>query len=221
VTQAGATQAEGEPESPAPSRTRRDRDNIRELLLESAIIEFGENGFEGASTRSIAERVDAHQPQINYHFATKAELWRAAIDHLFAQLADALGDVEPSADLADNFAILIRRLVEFSAARPQLHQIMTHESGSASERLTWLTETHVRPRYRELRAIWMQLQDAGIAAPIDPSLIHYVLIGAASLPYLNIAEARLLLGADPASADIIDRHVNGLIATLLPGRVDG
>jgi len=202
----------------APSRTRRDRDNIRELLLESAIVEFGEKGFDGASTRSIADRVDAHQPQINYHFDTKAELWRAAIDHLFAQLTEALGTVEPGTDPADAFADLTRRLVEFSAAHPQLHQIMTHESGSLSERLTWLTETHVRPRYRELRDIWTQLQEAGIAAPIDPSLIHYVLVGAASLPYLNIAEARLLLEADPASAEVIDRHVNGLIATLLPGR---
>ena len=214
------TQAEVGSDRPAPPRTRRDRDNIRELLLESAIIEFGEKGFEGASTRSIAERVDAHQPQINYHFATKAELWRAAVDHLFAQLSKALGDLDPGADVAETFANVVRRLVEFSAARPQLHQIMTHESGSPSERLTWLTDTHVRPRYLELRTIWTQLQDAGIAAPIDPSLIHYVLIGAASLPYLNIAEARLLLEADPASAAVIDRHVDGLIATLLPGRTD-
>jgi len=186
-------------------------------LLESAIVEFGEKGFDGASTRSIADRVAAHQPQINYHFATKADLWRAAIDHLFAQLSLALGAIEPGDDAAQAFATLVRRLVEFSAARPQLHQIMTHESGSASERLTWLTETHVRPRYRELRALWVQLQDAGVAAPIDSSLIHYVLVGAASLPYLNIAEARLLLEADPVSSEVIDRHVSGLVATLLPG----
>ena len=37
-----------------------------------------------ASTTSIARRVDAHQPQINYHFDSKQALWTAAVDHLFA-----------------------------------------------------------------------------------------------------------------------------------------
>ena len=53
-------------------RLRRTRTDIREALLESALIEFGAKGFDGASTRAIAQRVEAHQPQINYHFESKA-----------------------------------------------------------------------------------------------------------------------------------------------------
>ena len=68
-------------------RPRRDRADIRELLIAAAIDEFASKGFEGASTRAIAEAAAAHQPQILYHFGSKEQLWRAAVDELFDRLA--------------------------------------------------------------------------------------------------------------------------------------
>jgi TetR/AcrR family transcriptional regulator len=44
-----------------------------------------------------------------------------------------------------------------------------------------------------------------------------VLIGAASLPYVNAPEVRILTGQDPKSPTWIDAHANGLVAILLPG----
>jgi hypothetical protein len=63
------------PRPPNTVRLRRVRTDIREALLESALVEFGAKGFDGASTRTIALRVQAHQPQINYHFESKTALW--------------------------------------------------------------------------------------------------------------------------------------------------
>src|SRR3954463_12021683 len=80
---------------------RRTRDDMRQQLLESALVEFGAKGFDGASTRSIAQRVDAHQPQINYHFASKEALWDAAVDHLFELLGEALAALPRPARGAD------------------------------------------------------------------------------------------------------------------------
>jgi AcrR family transcriptional regulator len=208
----------------APRRTRRDRADIRTQLLAAAVLEFGEKGFDGASTRAIARRIGAHQPQINYYFAAKEALWAAAVDHLFAQLhqaMDGLTDVDPSTapinDLATGFAETIRRLVRFAAAHPELNQIMVHEGTAAGDRLTWITEKHVRPLYESTRQAWSRLRDAGIAAPIDDGVIHYVLLGAASLPYVNAAEARLLTGTDPTAPAWRERHAAGLVAALLPG----
>src|SRR5258708_2096298 len=97
-------------------RTRRSRTDIRELLLASALVEFGAKGFDGASTRAIARRVEAHQPQLNYHFDSKAALWTAAVDHLFGLLAEALAGVLPTdlaaldvSQLAAGFADGVRR----------------------------------------------------------------------------------------------------------------
>jgi TetR/AcrR family transcriptional regulator len=206
-------------------RTRRARDGLREQLLESALIEFGAKGFDGASTRSIARRVDAHQPQINYHFESKEALWTAAVNHLFGLLGAALrGALNPREDresddiglLAERFAEGMRQFVRFAAQHPELNQIMVHEATASSDRLTWMTQVHVKPLYDTVRGQWRRLREAGIAAPIDDVIFHYVLVGAASLPYVNAPEARLLTGREPTDPEWVEAHADGLVATLLP-----
>lgn len=211
-------------QSPNRARLRRTRTDIREALLESALVEFGAKGFDGASTRAIASRVQAHQPQINYHFESKTALWTAAVDYLFGLLRETFRGVFPAKPteigmpaLAAGYADGIRRLVRFVAAHPELNQIMVHEGTAPSDRLTWLTETHVRPFFNGIRPGWQMLRDAGVAAPIDSEIFYYVLIGAASLPYVNASEVRLLTGRDPDDPTWIDAHADGLVAILLPG----
>ena len=207
-------------------RVRRARTDIREALLESALVEFGAKGFDGASTRSIASRVEAHQPQINYHFESKAALWTASVDYLFGLLGQALGGTIP-ADLAGvgvreigaAFADGIRRFVRFAAEHPELNQIMVHEGTAESDRLVWMTETHVKPFFEAIQPAWQKLRDAGVAAPIDGAILYYVLVGAASLPYVNAPEARLLTGRDPSDPEWIEAHASGLVDILLPGMV--
>ena len=211
-------------QSPNRARLRRTRTDIREALLESALVEFGAKGFDGASTRAIASRVQAHQPQINYHFESKTALWTAAVDYLFGLLRETFRGVFPAKPteigmpaLAAGYADGIRRLVRFVAAHPELNQIMVHEGTALSDRLTWLTETHVRPFFNGIRPGWQMLRDAGVAAPIDSEILYYVLIGAASLPYVNASEVRLLTGRDPDDPTWIDAHADGLVSILLPG----
>ena len=204
-------------------RVRRSRDDNRERLLDAALVEFGAKGFDGASTRVIAERADAHQPQIHYHFDSKEALWKAAVDHLFAELGRAMTGLDVGAgrasapdSLADGFAEMIRRFVRFAAAHPELNQIMVHEATVESDRLTWLTKRHVKPLYDTVRALWRRLRKAGIAAPIDDRLLHYVMVGAASLVYVNAPEARLLTGIEPTAQRWVETHADGLVAMLLP-----
>jgi TetR/AcrR family transcriptional regulator len=209
-----------------PVRLRRARTDIREALLESALVEFGTKGFDGASTLAIARRVEAHQPQINYHFQSKEVLWTTAVDYLFGLLGEALEGVLPTdltqvgvPQLSAAFADGIRRFVGFVAEHPELNQIMVHEGTAASGRLAWMTKTHVRPFFEAIRPAWQMLRDGGIAAPIDSEILYYVLVGAASLPYVNAAEVRLLTGRDPSSPKWIGAHAEGLVAILLPGLV--
>src|SRR5258708_28674366 len=211
-------------QQPDKVRLRRTRTDIREALLESALVEFGAKGFDGASTRAIAARIEAHQPQINYHFESKAALWTAAVDHLFGLLREAFRGVFPTKPaeigvpaLAEAFADAIRRFVRFAAEHPELNQIMVHEGTAASDRLEWMTKSHIKPFFNGIQPAWRMLRDAGIAAPIDNEILYYVLIGAASLPYVNAAEVRMLTGRDPKSPNWIDAHADGLVAILLPG----
>ena len=62
----------------------------RARLIQSAIDEFAEKGFEGASTGEIASRAGVAQSAVPYHFKTKDLLWKAAGDELFGLLAERL-----------------------------------------------------------------------------------------------------------------------------------
>jgi TetR/AcrR family transcriptional regulator len=152
------------PQGPNKVRVRRSRTDIREALLESALAEFGAKGFDGASTRAIARRVQVHQPQINYHFESKAALWTAAVDYLFGLLGEALDGALP---------------------------------------------------------VPLTAFDVSQLAAAFAEILYYVLIGAASLPYVNAPEFRLLTERDPSDPHWIDAHARALVTILLPGLGEG
>ncbi len=205
-------------DTPAPGRTRRNRGSevVRDALINAAIGEFAAHGFDGASTRSIAEAAGAHQSQIAYHFDSKEELWRRCLelllDELDARIADAAAGV--GADPVDQFEAVIRGLVAFASRRPELNRIMMHEATSDGERLTWLVEAQVGPRHNALIRAWNRLVAAGRARPIDPDVVYHTLIGAASLLYANAPEA-VHFGIDPTDPAVVERHADALVAMFL------
>lgn len=186
-------------------------------LLDAALIEFAAHGYEAASTRAIAARAGVHQPQINYHYASKEALWRAAVDHLFAQLAAAVAPAISAAnDDRTRFAAAVRAFVHFAAAHPELNRIMVHESTVDSERLRWLVDTHVHNAFTLVTTMWRTLRADDAVPDIDETVLYYLLVGGASLLYVNAAEARRLRpdldATDPA---LIDAHADALVALLL------
>lgn len=57
-------------------------EETRRRLIETAIDVFGTLGYEGATTRMLADRADANLPAIQYYFGSKEGLYRASIDHI-------------------------------------------------------------------------------------------------------------------------------------------
>ncbi len=213
-----------DPATPAPGRTRRNRGSevVRDALIDAAIVEFAANGFDGASTRRIAEAAGAHQSQIKYHFDTKNELWKRCLDRMIGELEAAIA-AATDGHRDDPRALVeasIRGLVELAARRPELSRIMMHEATSDSERLAWLFETHTGRLRAPLDRRWGRLRERGDAAPIGSDVLYHTLIGAASLLYANAPEARLM-GVDPADPAVFERHADALVALFLgPGSDD-
>jgi TetR/AcrR family transcriptional regulator len=122
-----------------------------------------------------------------------------------------------ASDLAAAFADGIRRFVRFAAEHPEPAQIMVHEGTVASDRLIWISETHIKPFFDAIGFAWRTLREAGQAAGIDSDVLYYLLVGAASQPYVTASEVRLLAGRDPRDPEWIDAHAEALVAFLLPG----
>jgi AcrR family transcriptional regulator len=57
----------------------------RDEVLDAAMIEFAERGFEGASTEDIARRAGISQPYLFRLFGTKKELFKASVSRCFRE----------------------------------------------------------------------------------------------------------------------------------------
>lgn len=215
--------AEVETHHPREGRTQERGDLTRQLLIDSALHEFAAVGFDAASTRVIAARAGVRQGQLTYHFESKYVLWRAAVDHLFERFdAEFIAgfEPEPDADPASLFAGSIRALVRSVARLPELNRIMVHEATADSERLDWIVEAHVRARFDQVGVLWRAVRESGASEfDVDPVILYYTLLGAASLLYVNAAEARRLLGragsGDVISDALIEAHADTLVTMFL------
>jgi len=194
----------------------RQREATRERILEAAVETFAEKGFLGSSTREIARRASANQGLITYHFRSKDELWRAAADSIFKRLGSQLAQRLDALDLSDpreRAREAIRQYVRFAAAHPELFRIMVDEGRVADDRMKWLVDTHLRPRFE---AISPGLIDV---VGIDESLVphaFYVLAGAASLMFAVAPECRRLTGLDPLTAQAVETHADYVARLLVP-----
>jgi TetR/AcrR family transcriptional regulator len=191
--------------------------DTRARIVEAALATFADLGFDGATTRDIAERAGVNQGLITYHFAGKLALWQAAADDIFATLRahfaahiPALADADP----ATRLRLMVRQYVRFAAAHPELHRLMTQEGKHDGPRMQWLVDRHVRPLYEMSTDLIAAAQRHGVVPDVSPFHLHYLLIGAVAHLFVVAPECRRLTGKDPLRAAAIDAHADAITAVL-------
>jgi TetR/AcrR family transcriptional regulator len=197
--------------------TRPSADATRRRILDAALDLFADRSYEGATTREIAARAEVSQPSLNYHFRTKDELWRAAVDGLFAELsASLLARLEGLRGVDDvtTAKLVVRDFIAFSAAHPQLHRIITQESKGEGERIDWLVDQHIRPLYEMTTRLFERLVEEGAVADIPPAHLYYILTGAGPTIFVLAPECRRLAGFDPLRPDAVETHADAVIGLL-------
>jgi AcrR family transcriptional regulator len=186
---------------------------VREQVLHAALECFGAFGFEGTSTRAVAERAGVSHPLLLYHFDSKEKLWHSTMEdvvgHYRQELQQRLDQVERN-DAAAGLRAFIENFVRFSARVPQLHRIMTQESTQGSERIHWLIEQHLRESFAEVCALIGKAQLQGRVRSGDSARLYYAIIGLAGTLLSVSSEFRVLTGRDVFTETEI-RHTIGFI----------
>jgi TetR/AcrR family transcriptional regulator len=197
--------------------TRAAADVTRRRILAAALDLFADTSFDGASTREIASRAGVTQPLLGYHFSSKLDLWRAAVDDLFDQLREALTarqDGLRGVDEETTARLLVREFITFSAAHPQLHRIITQECKADTPRMDWLVERHIRPLYDATTALFGRLAERGVLPAIPVEHLYYILTGAGPTMFVLAPECRRLAGIDPQSPAVVEAHADAVVALL-------
>jgi AcrR family transcriptional regulator len=78
-------------------------EDTRRRILDTALEVFATEGYEGASTRQLAERAGVNLPAIQYYFGSKEGLFRAVIDSIIERTETHMAPLaaEVQAALAD------------------------------------------------------------------------------------------------------------------------
>ena len=202
--------------TPAPGKAK---ERVRQQrVIQAALEEFADRGYEGATWRSIARRADVSQGLIKFYFNDKMGLWQAALLHAHELLvsdlppppfrADENPDIETTAEW-------IRAYVRHAARHPEYIKMVMRESAAPNPRLAWAVQHVTRESNREFAWGIEQLQKQGFFKGLNPMLIQYAFLGAIHHPFLASEEVRAVHGVDMLSDEIIDAHADAIVALFL------
>ena len=209
--------------APSPRLVRSTRpsgDAARDRIVAAAIDLFAERSYDGATTREIAARAGVTQPLVNYHFRSKEELWRTAVDALFGRLDHTMYERTHGLRGVDEITaakLLVREFIVFSARNPQLHRIIMQESKADGPRMDYLVDRHVRPIYERTVAMFESLAAAGAFPDIPAAHLYYILTGAGPTMFVLAPECRRLTSVDPLDEGVVDAHAEAVCRLLFGG----
>lgn len=204
-----------------PSRKGSDTgDSSREKLLDAAINLFADWGYEPVSTAAVARVAGLSQSMVHYHFGSKEQLWRAAIDRLMRRR----GQYFPVKHLethglnpVERLKTLIRRLVEANAAEPHYIRIVTHEAMARTQRFDWLMETFVQPGIAAFDEAIADAMAQGLIRPLPPHQTSSIITSAASMTFSIGAVTLAMHGRDPYAPDQIASYGDAIISLVFEG----
>ena len=106
------------------TRRARERDNIRERILDAARELFAAEGYEAVTMRRVAERIEYTPPVIYQHFADKAALIGEVTLRDFRLLAQAFQKLARVADPIERLRLTGEQYVEFALTHPNHYRLM-------------------------------------------------------------------------------------------------
>src|ERR1700739_1339574 len=105
-------------------RRQRERDEVREKILDGARELFVECGYEGVTMRKVAERIEYSPTTIYLYFADKETLFRELCSADFRKLAASFQNVALIADPVERLRACARAYIQFAMEHPNHYRLM-------------------------------------------------------------------------------------------------
>lgn len=151
-------------------------------ILAVAVSLFSERGFQGTTTKEIAQAAGVSEAMVFRHFATKVELYAAILDHK----ACSGGTFEPAVMAADAierkddravFESLALGALEHHEKDPQFQRLLLHSALEKHELAQMFFDEFVRRVYEFLGGYIRERQRDGALIEIEPAIVVRSFIG--------------------------------------------
>lgn len=101
---------------PQFKKTDKDRRNTRDKILHAACKTFAKYGYMTTTTRMICSEAQVNGASINYHFHSKAALYKAVIGTLFDDVAKPMMSIPDSVYDEKTWKLAVRSLIRRALA---------------------------------------------------------------------------------------------------------
>lgn len=111
----------------APSRRERRRVEVRDRIVESALLLFETQGYEATTVAEIVRRADIAYGTFFNHFPSKLHLLREVADHSLRDLFENLEEIRKQpGDFAEHLVLLFERSADRTLAKgPQMRELIS------------------------------------------------------------------------------------------------
>jgi TetR/AcrR family transcriptional regulator len=196
------------------------RPGVRQQILDAALTEFAEKGFQEASLAAIARRLGVTAPLVLYHFGSKANLWREALEVFCANLAAVVQRACEDGNGMDGreaLRLMVRRLVHFFATNRAAYRLMRDEGGIENGQGDWFTSKHLRPIIDQIESVYRRAVDEGAVRPAPFETTFFMILGAVSCYLESRTLVSRLFGSSVEAENWIDDYADQVVGLCFDG----
>lgn len=178
--------------SPAPDERQRDAERTRGALLDAALTEFAEKGFEGARVGDIAARAGVSKQLVSYYFGGKEGLYQAIVER-WSDLEQEIA--QPGLSLDE----LVLRYLDVGNREPELVRLFLRDNLDLDPAA--IAYDADAPEVVDMRA----RQQAGeVTDALDPAFVLLTMQAVTVCGFNLPGDVKRYLGMDPRSAEFLE-----------------
>ena len=180
-------------------------------ILRLALKAFAREGFGGVSLNSLAKEIGVADSNLHYHFGSKEELWKSALNLVGGEIIhelDNLSKLIKDLDGIQQMKLFNKQIVFVSARYPEFQQIVVQEVFSKSDRSKWLIENLLGSIYHHMDSVRAEEMKKGRIKQIPPANMTSFVIGSITTLFSRSYQMETLYGVDSFDEKEVERHAN-------------
>ena len=192
-------------------------DTAGRIVSEAARL-FAEKGYDGVSIKEISRAAGANIAAVNYHFGSKANLFRLIIEQflseLFVSSRKALLPPQSQEGLRVRLEVFVRQTIEAIIRQPHVISIIHREMERSNE----IFKKTILKHREALVDFLDQAQRTGLLAPdVDPSFAAEFLMGQIAQGSRRGSAGKDLFGRSPSAEKLRERWIRQTLRLFLGG----